>query len=66
VTAPGLAGPSFGRALREARVHAGISREDLGWSTGMHFGVKVAHAAGRPVELRRLGGEWQTEGEWRA
>lgn len=31
---------------------------DLGWSPGMHLGVQAADAAGRVVEIRRLGGEW--------
>ena len=33
---------------------------DLGLSTGMEMGLEDAKLAGRPVEERRLGGEWAT------
>jgi hypothetical protein len=32
---------------------------DLGFSSGMKLGMARAHAEGRPVEYRRLGGEWE-------
>lgn len=32
--------------------------EDLGVSRGMAEGIRQAEMEGRPVEMRRLGGEW--------
>lgn len=31
---------------------------DLGMSRGMEYGIEHAQTIGRPVEYRRLGGEW--------
>ena len=31
---------------------------DLGYSTGMQYGIKHAEEIGHPIEYRSLGGEW--------
>ena len=31
---------------------------DLGYSTGMKYGIKHAEEIGHPIEFRTLGGEW--------
>ncbi len=31
---------------------------DRGISRGMEYGIAAAEAAGKPVEIRRLGGDW--------
>jgi hypothetical protein len=40
------------------RADATVLYVDLGTSTGMEIGLEDALLAGRPVEERRLGGEW--------
>lgn len=46
-----------GFAWREV-AEATVVYTDLGMSTGMRFGVEDAERMGRPVEHRKLGGEW--------
>ncbi len=43
-----------------AKAELTVVYEDLGISTGMEYGIKNAAALGRPVEYRKLGGEWST------
>lgn len=47
------AGLAWGRVAEATVVY-----EDLGLSAGMRAGIERAKADGRPVEYRRLGGEW--------
>lgn len=35
---------------------------DLGYSTGMKYGIKHAEEIGHPIEYRTLGGEWAPSG----
>lgn len=41
-----------------AKADATILYVDMGISPGMHEGAYRAEVEGRPVEIRRLGGEW--------
>lgn len=47
------AGLAWGRVAEATVVYV-----DRGISRGMQYGIANAEAAGRPVEVRRLGGEW--------
>lgn len=44
-----------------AKADATVVYVDRGISGGMDYGVRDAQFAGRPVEYRRLGGEWAAE-----
>lgn len=44
--------------LWNQQAEATVVYTDLGISQGMNEGIAEAHAAGRQVEFRRLGGEW--------
>ena len=50
------AGLEWGKAAESTVVY-----EDRGVSPGMKIGIRVAIEAGRRVEYRRLGGEWEVE-----
>lgn len=50
-------GIEAGFALRN-RLHKTMVYTDLGYSTGMRYGIKHAEDAGHPIEYRTLGGEW--------
>lgn len=43
------------------RADATVVYIDLGISGGMKLGIKRAQDADRPIEYRRLGGEWSTK-----
>lgn len=43
------------------RADATIVFQDLGISRGMRLGIEHAMRCGRPIEYRRLGGEWAVQ-----
>jgi len=51
------AGFAWGRAAEVTLVYT-----DLGISAGMKLGIRDAEIAKRPIEYRRLGGEWSERG----
>lgn len=50
-------GIQAGFAWRSA-AEATVVYDDLGITKGMDYGIKHAEKGGRPIEYRRLGGEW--------
>lgn len=54
-------GIEAGFAFR-ARLQKTVVYTDLGYSTGMKFGIKHAEEINHPIEYRTLGGEWARSG----
>ena len=50
-------GIDAGFAWRDV-AEATVVYDDLGISTGMKYGIEHAERGGKPIEYRRLGGEW--------
>ena len=50
-------GIEAGFAFR-SRLQKTVVYTDLGYSTGMKYGIKHAEEIGHPIEYRKLGGEW--------
>lgn len=55
-------GIEAGFAFR-GRLHKTIVYTDLGYSTGMRYGIKHAEEIKHPIEYRQLGGEWSVKSE---
>lgn len=55
-------GIEAGFAFR-ARLQKTVVYTDLGYSTGMKYGIKHAEEIKHPIEYRQLGGEWSTKSE---
>jgi hypothetical protein len=54
-------GIEAGFALRRS-LHKTVFYTDLGFSTGMKYGVADAESFNHPIEYRQLGGEWASCG----
>lgn len=55
-------GIEAGFAFR-SRLQKTVVYTDLGYSTGMKYGIKHAEEIGHPIEYRQLGGEWSQKCE---